>query len=285
MQFLVGTLLGMVGILVTIIIFLIQERSPDISVECHPLPNGDRCALECIVNNSGRKAAEDVYIGFTRTLPLGTRVLTTSPEIPVQLIEAETPPDPNLLPTAAMLLRALAVHIPKVPAKTSLTFQVRTTDPDNQRAAKQLERIHDEIVKVLQAFGERLTTTHPEDAKNWDFNALISTRIKQENLFTPGKFSYEKGRFPIAFLTDEEERAIALNQDLYARYKAEFIDIYQNLREFKAPVVRIKTAQGERTYAIFPPYIKTYIEAKVPVSQLKEKGPIVIQPPVPESYD
>lgn len=284
MEFVVPTLLAVIGILVTIIIALYQQRSPETSVECHPLPDGDRCALECVVENSGSKAAEDVYVGFTKVLPLGTKVLT-SHEIEIQIIEAETPPDPNLTPTAAMLLRALAVHIPRVPPKTSVPFQVRTIDPDNQRAAEQLAKIHDEIEKILQAFGERLAAIHPEDAKDWDLGALISARVKQENLFAPGKFSYEKGRFPIVFLTDQEMRAVALNQDLYARYKAEFIDIYQNRPEFKAPVVRIKTGEGERTYAMFPPYLKTYIEAEVPVDQLKEKGTVFVHPPVPKSYD
>jgi len=284
MEFIIGSLLTIIGILVSIIIALYQERSPEVSVECHPLPTGDPCVLECVVGNSGKKLAADVYVGFTKMLPLGTKVLA-SPEIRLQLIEAETLPDPTAMPGAAILLRAFAVHIPRVPPKTTVRFQVRTTDPDNQRAAEQALRIHNEVVKILRAFGERLTATKPEVAKVWDLDALIRARIKQENFFAPGKFSYEKGRFPVAFLTEVEERAVAVNQDFYTRYKGEFIDIYQNRPEFKAPVVRIKTEEGDRTYARFPPYLKTYVDAQVPVRQLKEQGTVWVYPPVPESYD
>lgn len=284
MDFVVGTLLAIIGILITIIIARYQERSPKISVECHPLPDGDPSAIDCVVSNSGGRAAQDVYVGFTKMLPVGTKVFA-SPETMVQMIESENPPDPNLTPSTAMSSRAFAIHVPRVAPEDKVVFQVRTIDPDNQRAAKQLTRIREEIIKTLRAFGERLTETNPKEAKNWDIESLISARIKRENLFAPGKFSYDGGRFPITLITEEEEQASALNQDLYARYKANFIDIYQNRPEFKAPVVRIETEEGKRTYAIFPPYLRTYVEAQVPVSQLKRQGTVLVYPPVPESYD
>jgi len=284
MEFVVYTLLAVIAILVAIVIALYQERSAKIKVECYPLPNGNPCTIECVVNNSGKRAAQDVYVGFTKMLPVGARVFA-APETMIQMIESETPPDPNLAPSAAMLSRAFAIHVPRVAPKDKVVFQVRTIDPDNQRAAKQVTRVREEINKILKAFGERLAETNPKDAKSWNVESLVSARIKRDNFFAPGKYSYEEGRFPVAFLTEEEEQANALNQDLYARYKVQFIDIYQNRPEFKAPVVRIKTEEGERTYAIYPPYLKTYVEVQVPVSQLKEQGVVLVYPPVPESYD
>jgi hypothetical protein len=172
-----------------------------------------------------------------------------------------------------------------VAAKSSATFQVRTIDPDNQRAAEQRLRIQEVVIDILQAFGQRLATTYPESAQNWDLNAFISAQRKEDNFFTPGYFSYEKGRFAITFLTDKERLAKAINQDLYDRYKAEFTDIYQGRPRFKAPVLRIKTADGETTVAIFPPYVETYVDAQVSMNDLKPKEVISIRPPVPQSYD
>ena len=110
-------------------------------------------------------------------------------------------------------------------------------------------------------------------------------RLKRENFFNPGKYSYEKGRLPIRFITEREQFAAALNQDLYKRYKKEFIDVFKGRSKFKAPVLRIITSGGESTYAIMPPYVGTYIDFAVRVLELKEKGAIFVQPPIPSSYD
>jgi hypothetical protein len=66
----------------------------------------------------------------------------------------------------------------------------------------------------------------------------------------------------VTALTDQEALARAHCQDLYARFKAEFIDIFEGRPAFLAPVVRIKTREGERTRALFPPYVRMQ---KVPV--------------------
>lgn len=109
--------------------------------------------------------------------------------------------------------------------------------------------------------------------------------MKEENLFTPAQLSYEKGRVTISSLTEEELLANAINQDLYAKYKKDFIDIYQGRPEFKAPVIRIKTTLGESTYAVFPPYVKTYVEMSVPIDEVKNAGgTLALTVPVPKSY-
>lgn len=261
-----------------------QSASSEVTVECRLLPEGKPSGLECVVHNSGQGEARDVYVGFNNMLPLGTRVFA-DPEIGAELVEAELPPDPEVSPYTAALTRAFAVRIPRVTPEDSVKFQVHTTDPDNQRAAQQVVRIRFEKQKILRAFGERITEVHPEEAKRWNLDVLISENVKRENFFTPGFFSYEKGRLPVDFLTEEEQLAAAVNQELYSRYKSEFIDIYQNRPEFKAPVVRIKTSEGIRTYAIFPPYLKTKILGTVSMKTLRERGRVHVYPPVPESYD
>ena len=225
-----------------------------------------------------------MYVGFNRMLPLDTRVMA-APEIGAEIIEADSPPDPQVAPKAALLLRAFAVRIPRVAAKSSVTFQIRTIDPDNQRAAEQRLRIQQIVIEILKAFSQRLITTHPESAKDWNLETLLSVQRKEDNFFTPGHFSYEKGRFSIAFITEDEKLAQAVNQDMYARYKAEFIDIYQDRPKFKAPVLRIRAADGETTVAIFPAYIGTFLDMLVSKDEFTTKGAVTIRPPVPRSYD
>jgi hypothetical protein len=87
-------------------------------------------------------------------------------------------------------------------------------------------------------------------------------------------------------LSESERLAQAINQDLYARYKKEFIDIYQGRPSFKVPVIRIKTSEGESTYASFPPYIPTCLEMVVSKKEVKQAGGALNLPiPVPQSYE
>ena len=137
---------------------------------------------------------------------------------------------------------------------------------------------------MLRAFGERLSKTSPEGAKRWDFDVVLRAQIKNENFFTPAQLSYEKGREGISSLSEEERLGNAVNQDLYVRYKKQFIDIYQGRPEFKAPVIRIKTTGGESTYVSFPPYVKTYVEMAVPVDEIKKAETLNVSIPVPRSY-
>lgn len=261
-----------------------KERNPVITVECSPVLNGDPACLECEVRNSGRGEARDVYVGFNNILPLETKLLAGA-EIGAELVEAYPLPSPNLPPSAALLTPTFSIHIPRVAPGAAITFQVRTINEDNRRAARQVLHIRGEILKILEAFGERLSKAHPENAQYWNLEAVVSARTKQENFFTPGKVSYEAGSFSITYLTDEEQVARAVNQDLYARYKKEFIDIYQGGTEFKAPVVRIVGPKGARTLSLHPPYVTTYITGEAPWKDLTEQGSALVYPQVPDKYD
>jgi len=276
--------LGIAAILIAILIAVIQGRSPDVSVECNLDSNNDPTCIVCTVLNRGLAEAKDVYVGFNNMLLLGTTIFSR-PELGLELIEANLPPDPILFPHAAHLTKAFSVRIPRVSRKSKVTFQVKTIDKDNIRAAEQVLRIREEIINVLTAFGERLSAHHSEDYSKWDAPSIIQGRIKQENFFTPGKFSYAKGEFPVIFINDDEGLALASNQDLYSKYKKEHIDVFATGKEFKAPVLRIKTPTGESTYAIFPPYVKTSIEMIVSRKEIAANGGVSMPPPVPESYD
>lgn len=279
----VSILIGVIGVLVTIIIFLYKERAPILSAECHPLPNGVPHMIECTVRNAGRKDAKDVFIGFTNMLPAGTR-LFAPPDMAAELIPADLLPDPQMAPIEAAVRQALSVRLPRVPAKSSTTFQLATTHSDNERASEQVVRIRKEMVAVLKAFGERLGA-HPQEASKWKISDVISAHVKRQLFFSPGYLSYEMGRVSVAFLTADEEVAEAVNQELYSRYKAEFIDIYQGRPEFKAPVVRIETPTGLATYAVFPPYIRTFVRGQVSLKEVREQRAIIVYPPVPDSYE
>ena len=284
MEILLGLGIGILGILIAVGIAIYQARSPSLSVVCQPLPDGDPTALECEIHNEGRAEARDVYVSFDHSLPMGTRVFADA-EVGAQIVEAEAPPDPTRGPEAALLLTAFSVRIPRVAAKDRVRFQVRTTDPDNQRAARQVLRIRREIASVLSEFGARLRANYPDVAGRWDTDRILDTRIKEENFFSPGRVSYERGRRTVSFFSDEEKLARANCQDLYAQYKKEFLDVFQNRPEFKAPVIKVKTAEGERTYARFPPYLKTSILATFSRDELRRRGKLQFYPPIPESYD
>jgi hypothetical protein len=272
-----------VGIGATISVAVFQERNPVLNAECHVAKDGDPCVLECEVYNSGKKEARDVFVSFNEMLPLETRVLA-APERGITLSEAENLPDPHRHPELSKTQKAFAVRIPLIAPKDTIIFQIKTTHPDNQRAGKQVMKIREEIIDILKKFDKLLQQKYPQEINNWNIEALISARIKEENFFLLGKLSYEQGRVNVQFLTDEEQLAKAVNQDLYHRYKKEFIDIYQGRPHFKAPVVRIKATAGESTIAIYPPYVNTYVDLYVPMDKLKQGNVIELYPPVPKSY-
>jgi hypothetical protein len=70
MELLIGTLIGIIGILVTVIIFLYQERSSLVTIECDVLPDGNPSVIECKVYNTGRAEAEMCILGLIGCYPL-----------------------------------------------------------------------------------------------------------------------------------------------------------------------------------------------------------------------
>jgi hypothetical protein len=144
-------------------------------------------------------------------------------------------------------------------------------------------RIREEIASIYATFGERLKKTYPEQANQWQLATVLSARTKVENFYMPGNFSYERGRFSLGFLTEEENLAQAIDQEFYARYKNEFIDIYQNRESYLAPVIRIRTRDGERQYIRYPPFIRTcaYFTGKMPGKGQSAEATAEI----PTSYD
>ena len=261
-----------------------QIREPFILVECDVLPDGNPSILECTVTNTGRGEAKDVLLAFTSFLPLDTGI-EASPELGISILETEAPPHPEFFPNLMSIQRAFVVSVPRVPARGKIQFRVRTTNPDNVKASQQIMRLRNKIAKVIHEFGGRVTESYPEVSSGWVFNDVFGARVKKENLFNPGKYSYENGSFAIRYLTEAEETADALQQDLYSRFKPEFIEVFAGGPRYKAPVIRIYTNNGEDTYAIFPPYIKTGIMTSFSVKELMEKGEVSIRAPVPENYE
>jgi hypothetical protein len=158
-------------------------------------------------------------------------------------------------------------------------------DADNIRAARHLLVIRKEMVEILHAFGQGLSEASPGDAKTWILKDQLSALSKSQNFFVPGVLSSERGYQDIQFLTEDERVAQAVNSDLYSRYRQSFIEIYQNRPTFKAPVVRIKTAHGASTAAIYPRYVRTYVEFTAKREDMHKKGGLVLPPPIPDDYE
>jgi hypothetical protein len=280
----VGVIFFFLSTLVSVGILLYQERRPEIDVRCVPDEKGEPSKLICTVANNGRAEARDFMISFNRLLPLDTHV-TAAPELAIRIQESSSPPDPLHDPETAKLLTAFIIHIPRVVAGDPISFTVLTANADNLRAAKQVLRLREEIRDVLTKFGDRLKNAHPEDARRWELQNILSARVKLENFYAPDKFSYERGRYPVKFLTEAEILALAVNQDLYARYKKEFIDIYQGRPSYKAPVIRIRAEDRDAAYVINPPYLNICSIALISLEELKAKKKARGRFHIPESYD
>ncbi len=281
MEFVIGTLLALLGIGITVYHF----RKPQIKVVCSPNSTANPSVIECVVTNTGRAAAKDLLLGFTGMLLIETKAFGSS-DLSISIIESANPPDPNTSSIEQIKLsKSFAVHILQVPPKSEIKFTIQSIDPDNQRAAKQLMRIREEIKKLLYDFAERLREKHSKIGRKYDVEKVIAALTKRENFFSPGNFTYSEGRPPIVFLTKEEMHAETLNQEIYSKYKKEFIDLFQNRPKFLAPVVRIKIEGGESTYAIMPAYINTAVLFKVSKHELGKGGHINLPIRIPESYD
>lgn len=279
-QFWLGLGVGVVGIALAVAIAWYQRQVPSLEFECSESSNSP-ASLTCTLTNSGRGQATDVVLSFNFMLPVGTQVVCDA-EIRATLEEMPSPPDPVVAINAAKLRRAFAVRIPRVAARDTVSFEVKTTDPDNIRAAEQIVRIRHEIEHVLAEFGGHLGALDASLAQRWNLPLIMSGRTKTDSLFRPAVLSYDRGRKPVSVLTAAEEEAAAWCQDLYAAFKPALLEVFQGRTKFKAPVFRIKTSEGVRTYATFPAFVSTYVEALARKPQPGKR--VLVYPAVPESY-
>lgn len=283
MDFLLDIGLFLLGVGITLLVLWFQERSAIVYVDCYLNDDENPHTINCRVKNVGRGEAKDVYIGFNHSIPLDT-VLISKPEIGSEIVEANNPPNPTLSPNASKYTKAFAIRLPRVAAKSNVEFSITTTHQDNIRASDQIQVLHYEIGLVLHEFINRIIKDNSELQSNIDLDIIQQARIKRSNLFTPGNYSYQEGSFPIHFLTEKDNQALAMLNDLTKKFKAGYVDVFKTGKEFKAPVIRIKTLESDCTYAIFPPFVKTYVEAAVRTQELVEKGTMFIYPPVPDEY-
>ena len=275
---------ALLGIVVAILLAFYQDREPKLDIRCFLDDLADPSKINCEIVNSGRAEARNILISFRNLLPTETKIFA-NPELGLSLNASESIPNPQKYPELTKITEAFIVKIPRVSADDKITFTIATMNKDNLRAAKQVLKIRERIKEVVNEFYSKLKKIYPEETANVSFNDILNERIKYENFFNPHRYSYEKGRFPVNFISEKEQIAATLNQDLYARYKKEFADVFKGRSKFKAPVLRIMTSNGESTFAIMPPYVGTYIDYVVPFSKLKEKGLLKVHPPVPSSYD
>lgn len=279
-----GLLCLIVGVMMSLGGSAYFDRSPELSVTCYPNESGDPSQIQCRLENIGRKEAKDVVVGFNKMLPTGTEVFASA-DTGVQMDRARLLPDPNISPKYSDHVVAFFVKIPRIPPNSTVKFLVKTTNPDNIRAANQDIKIRSERFRILSEFISCVNALHPEDTRLLNIEAVKSGIIKSSIFFKPGNFSYENGSFPVNFIDEKEKTARAIHQDIYSRYKKECIDIFKKAtEEFLAPVIRIETPNGDSTYATLPPYPKAIATFAVPFDQLKEGKLIKSSPRVPASY-
>jgi hypothetical protein len=284
MDILVNLVFFLLGASLSFAILWYQEREPNLSVRCNLSSSSNPAEIICEIENTGRAESKDIYIGFNRMLPLQT-TLISEPEVGAELVPSNDPPDPNIFQQSAEFRQAFAVRIPRVPTGETVAFRIITRDPDNIRAADQVLRIWGEIDSRLNKFGKMLLADHPEYQDRWSVDDFMSAISKRDNFFTPGRFTYENGTQDIEFISRNERLADATVDDLTKRFEKQYSHIFKGSKDFKAPVIKIKVVDGERTFASSPPFVKTRIEFRVPSSKLAKGKPISVQPSIPKSYE
>lgn len=276
--------LTLAAILLAVAIWRHQERKPALTTYCSQPTDGDPTAIVCRITNTGRAESRDVRIGFNNMLPLDTQVIAP-PDTGARIEPAAMMPHPAQSPNAARLQLAFSVVIPRIPARTSVEFSLRTLNPDNARAGVQTTRLQGVMEQVLRRFGQCLETIYGGPPHGWDLELVMAGHRKRQSFFLPGAIVYELGRYPVRWITEAEELALAVHQDYYGRHKGDCVESFQTEAPFKAPVVRIQASDGPSTYVVFPPYLQTFVSGAMSLSELKAKGRVSIMPPAPESYD
>jgi hypothetical protein len=274
----------LVGVLITGVQTWYQGASPLVSVNCTVPQDGDPSRIDCSVDNHGRAQATDIVVGFNHALPVDTKV-AADPELALSIHPVDALPDPHLHEEVARITTAFSVRVPRVSSGDSVRFAVYTDNPDNRRAANQLLKIREVQHKILESFTRALSEKFPKETETWDLSKVWAARLKADSFFMPGKFSYQNGRHPVQLLSEEEERAKAAGDEIYRKFKPRLAQLWQDRPSFVAPVVRVRTNQGEGTYAIYPPDVKTCVIMTVPYNTLLERGTVTLYPPIPTSYD
>lgn len=281
--FWIGLGLGAVGIALTI---YFRRRSPNLVVS-FSVPEGDPARLVCDIENNGGAQARDVVVAFGGTLPLATRLYANA-ELGAELVEVEKPPQ-IAGPVAQALRKNFSVRIPRVAARDRVQFELHSEDSDNGRASEQTRRMRVEAGARLHEFGLRVLGESLDLGKLWDTDLIMDALVKKQCFFSPIRLSYERGRFEITILSDNERLADAHHSDLYSRFKRSFADIFEGGSEYVAPVIRVSAPGGQTTVAIFPPYVNASLLMTVTADQLPvvppgQIGEFTMAPPVPDSY-
>lgn len=261
------------------------DRTPDVLVRCVLRPDNDPASILCNVTNRGSAEATEVIIAFNNWLPKDTRIFA-EPELGLRLEPVNSPPDPELFPELAKTQTAFNVRVPRIAASDGFQFTITTTDRDNRRAAKQIVFLRTHIIPILERFHSAVLGRYPEYSTVWQLDALTTAESKRMHLFRPYKFQYSRGRFPVEFESEVETQIETAHSEIYRKHKQEFLEVFKDQGQFSAPVIRIMTTDGERTHAIFPPYISTsaYVVAPAPRQDLAGKK-FHSQPAVPIKYD
>lgn len=285
MDFWIGLGFGILGIIITIAIFLYQERAPKLNVICRLKEDNDPSIIECEIINSGRAEASGLSIGFRRWMPYGATIVA-APEYGLELTKSLVSRDiADMFPTYAENILAFAVKVPLVPKKSSVKFSLVAADEDNLRAAKQLTKIKEIASDRLSKFTTRLLDKYLLGMPTFRIDMLINGEAKRAALFSPSDFLCEQGKLPIQFISEEEDLALRIHQDIYSQFKKDNMDIFDGSIQLQAPVIKVSTSQGYSTVAIMGAYVSTYVLSSFVVSDVAKGEPVKIPFEIPEKYN
>jgi len=187
-------------------------------------------------------------VGFNGIYPYQTH-FAAGTETHMAIKKQETLPLPMSNGYIDKSLQAFSVEVPLVPPKTTLSFNLWTTDTDNQRACEYIKNtIRPEQRKKL----DRLAEMNPKLPLNAD--VMSSLQAKEISLFAPGYLMSSEGRREVEFITNRE-RKVAKEFD--AIYKKES----SVLPEPKCviPIFAAERADGNLQYFNLVPAMMTWV--------------------------
>lgn len=258
----------------------LEVETAAVRAKCFLSDGNSACEMRCMVSNSGIVPVKDVTVGFQSMFPALTRVAADS-DAGITLTRSETLPLADAAGAFPDVL-AFTVHIPMIPPRTTLRFTLWTASEDNQRACRQLTKIHGLQQRIMDDFYKAILQANAASPTELpQLSLVLSAAAKQNNLFVPGAVASETGRVAVGFLTSEEKQASDSYSRVDKRFRPIFPQVFQNRGACVGPVFTLEQTSGDPLYLMrVTPYV-TELSASVRVPEIPKGGLILEMSTVP----
>ena len=261
-----GILIGILGIIASVACGVIPrmiQGDPLVSAEFKLADDKAPSSLRVVLRNTGRRTAEDVVISFEGASFAGVHLLGQAAER-AEIIEQTTLANPLLPLENRSLVNAFAVRIPSLPANSTVSFEICTTHELNVKAASDLLAITPKIMDIIRRFRDSLVISHAANDSDFDLEALQGYLDRRATLFQPEYLIYEAGRQKVSLCSKRQRDAWSRLSQLTAKYAEQRATAVRTIPRIDAPIVVMRSPNGERRVPVFPPYIN--VQARTELS-------------------